>query len=470
MAKTNFPTQGDDQKISLSNSKHPQFSYSYAKDLRENHPEIWRKGGNIRGNSAFTNWGKARSGSDSKAVLDWIKEREAWAARHKDNKNIAGVVAQVKWGVIGSRGVSYMKKVINDAKKKKTKGDGMDIEHKRVGRTFDEVIDEQKDEEYEEYKGIQCKVIKGYLATWDRDRGNDKFHAGCFKDSLKQWRKEGRDIKVKEMHGKTIGVYPLKYVKEDEVGLYGHAYINMEITQGREAYSKAKMGIYDRKSIGFRPDPDTTKGEFPFGRDIYKAHVYEGSLVDEPMNIAAKITDVKTAWVEDIPIADPATPFDRKQALANVIDWAREEDEPHVEYNKAFILGKLQIADVIDDELTLIPKAIYKAAAMLKTGKGLDGFTDEDIIEAKASIDQLYESLDKHSPWGTKMLNELLGNEEEIKALSVRDIEQAFKDAGLSDTQAKCLISTIKGNEPEPQNESETELDILGQLLDDILT
>ena len=50
-------------------------------------------------------------------LLSWIKEREAWAARHFGDgsqfrikvkparpSNIAGVIAQMKWGVIGNLG------------------------------------------------------------------------------------------------------------------------------------------------------------------------------------------------------------------------------------------------------------------------------------------------------------------------------------------------------------------------------
>ena len=44
--------------------------------------DIWRAGGNIRGNEAFTLWGRAKAGDDTPAIRKWIKEREAWAARH----------------------------------------------------------------------------------------------------------------------------------------------------------------------------------------------------------------------------------------------------------------------------------------------------------------------------------------------------------------------------------------------------
>ena len=130
--QTNFPKRGDDKKISLRNSNYPQFDYQFAKDIKEGSPRsIWRAGGNIRGNEAFNLWTKARQGSETPAVLDWIKEREAWAARHfqdgkqfKDGKlspnltKVAGVVAQLKWGVIGTLGEQGMKDVILELDKK----------------------------------------------------------------------------------------------------------------------------------------------------------------------------------------------------------------------------------------------------------------------------------------------------------------------------------------------------------------
>ena len=123
---TDFPNKGDDKKISLRNSEHPQFDRAWAERLKSDHPDVWRAGGNIRGNEAFNLWGKARDGSETDAVLDWIKEREAWIARHfqdgaqfKSGKSptlssIAGVVAQIKWGTIGTLGEGKMKEVVNE--------------------------------------------------------------------------------------------------------------------------------------------------------------------------------------------------------------------------------------------------------------------------------------------------------------------------------------------------------------------
>ena len=61
-------------------------------------------------------------------LLSWIKERESWAARHFGDgsqfksgdkaarpSNIAGVIAQMKWGVIGNLGEQKMKDVVLEA-------------------------------------------------------------------------------------------------------------------------------------------------------------------------------------------------------------------------------------------------------------------------------------------------------------------------------------------------------------------
>lgn len=123
---TDFPTKGDDKAVSLRNSNFQRFDRAFAERLKANEPNIWGAGGNIRGNDAFKLWGRAIDGDDAKAVTDWIREREAWAARHrKDGKqfpgdnatksNIAGVVAAIKWGVVLDIGQKVMKDAVREA-------------------------------------------------------------------------------------------------------------------------------------------------------------------------------------------------------------------------------------------------------------------------------------------------------------------------------------------------------------------
>lgn len=115
---TNFPRKGDNEKISFKNSKFPEFDHKYALDLEKNYPEIMEKGGNIRGNDAFKYWKMARKGNYTKEVYDWMREREAWAARHVVDTRLPGIIANVKWGTIVNKGEKYMKDIIEEAKEK----------------------------------------------------------------------------------------------------------------------------------------------------------------------------------------------------------------------------------------------------------------------------------------------------------------------------------------------------------------
>lgn len=271
----------------------------------------------------------------------------------------------------------------------------------------------------ETYKGIKVGVVEGYIATWDLDRGNDVFLKGAFLDSIKQWKNQNRDIKAKDMHGESIGVYPVDYLYEDEKGLFGRAYINLEIQAGQEAMSKARMGIYDRKSIGFTVDPEHTKGEFPFGREIGKAHIWEGSLVDEPMNINATITSVKSTC-DDVDV-------------------------------------RLGLSDPVYGGLILTPKALYSASAKLTYNRlKLD---EQSLYEAKQRLSAYYGRCGIDEIKEDTVLGKLLGNTDDIKALSIREIETLFRDAGCSEKQSRCLITTIKSYaDIQPQTVDEPEV------------
>jgi len=157
---TNFPKRGDDKKISLRNSNFPQFDFEFARnmanDMSANGRKIWRAGGNIRGTEAFRLWEKARQGSETPAVLSWIKEREAWAARHTvmDGKvflddsekptlsKIAGVVALIKWGAVNpDLGQSRMKEVILEMTKT--------LEGRKDPEEEKDIFSEERNDEYD---------------------------------------------------------------------------------------------------------------------------------------------------------------------------------------------------------------------------------------------------------------------------------------------------------------------------------
>tara|TARA_Y100000114_G_scaffold127375_1_gene123986 strand:+ start:2428 stop:5625 length:3198 start_codon:yes stop_codon:yes gene_type:complete len=136
---TNFPVDGDDESVSLTNSQFEIFDFEYAEDLKENYPAIWRAGGNIEGNNQYRRLlpiARRRSKAPTTDTEEMaIRKREAWSARHfedgmqfdKDEppspniSSIAGIIAQIKWLTVGKLGQARMKEIIDIVKQKQTK-------------------------------------------------------------------------------------------------------------------------------------------------------------------------------------------------------------------------------------------------------------------------------------------------------------------------------------------------------------
>ena len=107
----------EDEITSLRDSKWDTFDIAWAKKLKDEHPDIWSKGGNIKGNDQWRILTQiAEKGrATSQAELNALKLREAWIARHKGDFRLAGVVAQIKWLAVGTRGEDYMKNLVREA-------------------------------------------------------------------------------------------------------------------------------------------------------------------------------------------------------------------------------------------------------------------------------------------------------------------------------------------------------------------
>ena len=113
-----FSDQSDDIRNPRTAPK--QFPYEYAAYLKAHFPAIWAAGGNIRGNDTFRWWTAYRRGDRSPTVMRWWNvTRPAWIARHYRDYRLPGVIAQIKWGTVGTLGVAGMKRVVEDAIRKK---------------------------------------------------------------------------------------------------------------------------------------------------------------------------------------------------------------------------------------------------------------------------------------------------------------------------------------------------------------
>lgn len=168
------------------------------------------------------------------------------------------------------------------------------METKQLGGRIVEVKEEERN-------GVPVGILAGFIATWDIDRGafgvKDQFIKGAFNDSIEQHKSSNRPVRLKFQHRTLMGGFPIESIKQDEVGLYGIGEVNLELETGRNVMSLARQGVLSEFSIGFSVDESTEDGGL---RRITKATIWEGSVVEEPMNPAAKITQIKNFTVDQV--------------------------------------------------------------------------------------------------------------------------------------------------------------------------
>lgn len=145
--------------------------------------------------------------------------------------------------------------------------------------------------------------FEGYGAVFGNvDRGGDMIEVGAFGKSLTQMAAEG--IGMPPMYynhdraGGTIGVW--ESIKEDGNGLYVKGrLIGLDTDQGKMNLARAREGACKGLSIGYRVPPNgSRRGSGKMGepaRILKQIDLREISLVDDPMNPAARLNFVKSA-------------------------------------------------------------------------------------------------------------------------------------------------------------------------------
>jgi HK97 family phage prohead protease len=351
----------------------------------------------------------------------------------------------------------------------------MKRENKQIGGNVVEVKQVERN-------GVQIGIVAGYIATWDLDRGawgvKDQFIKGAFLESLNELRAKNRQIRLKDHHDRTIGGFPIDGVFEDERGLFGTGEINLEVQQGREAFSLAKQGVLSDFSIGFSIQEDVIRRMEGFElREISKAIVWEGSIVDEPMNPEAQITEVKTVVpFQDLPLADQGRAWDSDQAVARIREFTDSEDAPSATYRQAFLwfdsddadsfgAYKLPIADVIDGTLTAVPRGIFAAAGALQGARGGVDLPTEDRPRVIRNVERYYDKMGLDSPF-TEEDGKGLVTADTVKDWGEKEIEKALHNGTkLSKKAAKLAISKLKGGKESSQDYNDKDLtDLLSSI------
>jgi HK97 family phage prohead protease len=307
-----------------------------------------------------------------------------------------------------------------------------------------------------ERNGVKIGIVEGYLATWDIDRAGDRFERGAFAESIKKLQDEGRQLRLKDQHWRTIGGFPADTLREDDRGLYGVGEINLEVAQGNDAYVLAKQDVLVDFSVGFSFGRDDVDFEQSI-RVFKRVRLWECSIVDEPMNPKANIMDVKALSNLPVEIAPIDTPFE--PAAAGLKMEAKS-------FDMAFVYPDgetpaLPVVDVVDDRPMIIPRAVFQARADVDAGFGVPA-DPETRAELELRVDDLYERLGMDPPFASGAPYSTA----EISGLRKQSVSRIIRSGKLSRKAADLLADLVdsrsrNAGDHDARNELEELRDII---------
>ena len=113
---------------------------------------------------------------------------------------------------------------------------------------------------------------------------------------------------------------------------------------------------------------------------------------------------------QDLPLADRDREWDATAAEKRVRKWADAEDEPDAKYRDAHVwydsdkkdnfgAYKLLIADIVNGQLTAVPRAVMAAAAVMQGSRGGVDLPKDDIDRVKSHLAKYYKKMDETAPW-----------------------------------------------------------------------
>ncbi len=165
---------------------------------------------------------------------------------------------------------------------------------------------ELKEAEEVSIKNGKYGIIRGLASTYGNiDRGADRVVAGAFDKTIATHIENKRQVRMFFQHDymSPIGAFPV--FKSVENGLWVEGQINLHTQRGEESYALAKQGVLSDFSIGYYTRDSKMVQEVgghdengaPLMKDIrelLELELSEISLVTNPMNEDAIVTDIKS--------------------------------------------------------------------------------------------------------------------------------------------------------------------------------
>lgn len=139
-------------------------------------------------------------------------------------------------------------------------------------------------------------AFSGYGSIFGNvDTKNDIIMPGAYAEVLK----DGGEVPVYVNHGWLNNALPVgkwRGLKEDDRGLFGEAGLVMQMPSAVDAYWGMKSGLVTGLSVAILPDSKATERRPDGVRVIHRVKALkEISIVTDPANAEARVTDIKTA-------------------------------------------------------------------------------------------------------------------------------------------------------------------------------
>lgn len=262
-----------------------------------------------------------------------------------------------------------------------------------------------------DYKSANDKsTLRGIASTFGGapDKGQDIVDSGAFTKTIEQRVNKGK-VLLREDHQMSakhvLGLVDSAEEKGSELRIEATL---SEAPSVQDTKVKMLEGLISGLSIGYIPIRTSfTREKGALVRHLEEIKLIEISVVENPMNTNTRITTVKSLPFADLPFAPLDTPWVPQEAALRVAKLENVTTQ-----RKAFALFDttaetfneacaVQIADVIDGELKVVPKALHNAAlSVLLKEEGADEYKD--------LLSKYYHKLNEAPPWDGKSLEQVL--------------------------------------------------------------
>lgn len=307
-----------------------------------------------------------------------------------------------------------------------------------------EIKEQSEDSEFFTFVGIASSF--GNI-----DHDNDRMDPGAFDGTIdKMLNEPGFKIPILWQHDRSMPIGIVSEIKKTNTGLWIKALLpkDDEFVRGR-VVPQLKTRSINKMSVGFilKDWERDTKGV----RDIMDLDLKEISLVTFPADERADVTEIKSVvGFQDLPIADRGVRWDQSSARRLVGSWAGSDlqsSSVQARYRRAFLWYdrerpdlrasyKMPIATIINGRLTVVPNAIFAAAARVNQAKIPSG----DKTAIRNHLARYYSKMGMKTPFSDKAFRI-----DDFSVLSERSLENILMEGvSLSKKATRQLISGLK--------------------------